>query len=73
MTDQIEIILNGTKQAVPIQWTLQDLVTETSPQPRGPVALELNGEIVKRRSWSEHRLKSGDEIELVHFVGGGET
>jgi sulfur carrier protein len=35
------------------------------------VALEQNGEIVPRSTWEVTHLKTGDNIELVHFVGGG--
>jgi sulfur carrier protein len=35
------------------------------------VALEQNGEIAPRTSWETARIRSGDRIELVHFVGGG--
>ncbi len=35
------------------------------------VAIEQNGEIVPRSSWSSAPLANGDRLELVHFVGGG--
>ena len=35
------------------------------------VAIELNGQIVSRNQWPETRLKDGDQLEIVHFVGGG--
>lgn len=35
------------------------------------IAIEHNGEIVPRTRWEETRLKSGDRLEIVHFVGGG--
>ncbi|NUQ30924.1 MAG: sulfur carrier protein ThiS [Acidobacteriaceae bacterium] len=35
------------------------------------VAVELNEEIVSRRSWEETFLKTNDKVEIVHFVGGG--
>ena len=35
------------------------------------VAVELNREIVPRAAWDETRLREGDELEIVHFVGGG--
>jgi len=37
------------------------------------VAVELNGEIAPRAQWSERAVKSGDKVEVVHFVGGGST
>lgn len=35
------------------------------------VAVELNGDIVRRSAWSETAVRSGDRLEIVHFVGGG--
>lgn len=35
------------------------------------VAIEHNGEIASRVSWSGTPIVSGDKLEVVHFVGGG--
>jgi sulfur carrier protein len=35
------------------------------------VAVELNGEIVRRSAWAETAVRGGDRLEIVHFVGGG--
>jgi thiamine biosynthesis protein ThiS len=35
------------------------------------VALELNGQIVRRAAWPGTQIRPGDTVELVHFVGGG--
>jgi sulfur carrier protein len=35
------------------------------------VAVELNGEIAPRGSWSERTVSDADRLEVVHFVGGG--
>jgi sulfur carrier protein len=35
------------------------------------IAVEHNGEIAPRASWSKVRVSSGDRLEIVHFVGGG--
>jgi sulfur carrier protein len=37
------------------------------------VALEQNGDIVPRSTWENVTVNSGDNIEVVHFVGGGAT
>ena len=37
------------------------------------VAIELNREIVPRDQWPNTQLHEGDELEIVHFVGGGTT
>lgn len=35
------------------------------------VAVEINGEIVPKASYSQTRLNDGDTVEIVSFVGGG--
>jgi len=35
------------------------------------VAVELNRNIVSRDQWSTTALNEGDQLEIVHFVGGG--
>lgn len=35
------------------------------------VAVEVNREVVPRNRWAETRLRDGDRLEIVHFVGGG--
>ena len=35
------------------------------------VAIEHNREILPAASWAAKALADGDELEIVHFVGGG--
>ena len=35
------------------------------------VAVELNRQIVAREHWAQTSLREGDQLEVVHFVGGG--
>jgi thiazole synthase len=35
------------------------------------VAVELNLNIVPRDEWLRTALAEGDQLEIVHFVGGG--
>ena len=35
------------------------------------VAVELNRNIVSRDQWPTTDLQEGDQLEIVHFVGGG--
>lgn len=37
------------------------------------VAVEKNGEIVRRSAWTETSISDGDRLEVVHFVGGGNS
>jgi sulfur carrier protein len=35
------------------------------------IAVELNGTIAPRTSWAVTEVRTGDKLEVVHFVGGG--
>lgn len=35
------------------------------------IAVELNGEIAPRTTWTARTVSEGDRLEIVHFVGGG--
>jgi sulfur carrier protein len=37
----------------------------------GPVAVERNRHIVPRAQHASTKLAEGDQLEVVHFVGGG--
>jgi thiamine biosynthesis protein ThiS len=37
----------------------------------GLVVVELNSNILKRDELPKAALKEGDQVEIVHFVGGG--
>jgi sulfur carrier protein len=66
----MEITVNGARQQVPDGLTVRALV-ERLGLTEGPVAVEVNREIVPRASHASHPVKGGDVVEIVHFVGGG--
>jgi sulfur carrier protein len=66
----MEVTLNGEKRAVPDGLTVRALVVHLGLT-EGPVAVEINREIVPRAQHAEHVVAPGDVIEVVHFVGGG--
>ncbi|MBW0434611.1 sulfur carrier protein ThiS [Leptospira yasudae] len=35
------------------------------------VAIQRNGNILKREFWNETSLEDGDQVEILRFVGGG--
>lgn len=69
MTD-LHLMLNGDPRDVPGPATLADLLTHLGLDPR-MVVVELNREIIRRPRLGAVFLKEGDQVELVHFVGGG--
>jgi thiamine biosynthesis protein ThiS len=68
--ETIEIIVNGDALQIPCGARLTDLVARLELTPER-LAIELNLSIVSRAKWAETELRSGDKLEIVHFVGGG--
>jgi thiamine biosynthesis protein ThiS len=66
----LEIVLNGEPHRLPAGSTLLDLVASLGRDPR-TVAVERNGDIVRRPDYAATVLASGDRLEVVHFVQGG--
>jgi sulfur carrier protein len=66
----MEVTVNGARREVPADVTVRELI-EHLGLTEGPVAVEVNRAVVPRARHAEHRVSPGDEIEVVHFVGGG--
>jgi len=67
---ELRVQVNGEIRDVADHSTLSDLVDELSLAP-ARIAIELNGDVVRRNKWTETVLSEGDRLEVVHFVGGG--
>lgn len=65
-----EIVLNGEARQLLPGATVLDLLAELGRDPR-TVAVERNGEIVRRPDYGATVLAAGDRLEVVHFVQGG--
>jgi sulfur carrier protein len=66
----MEIFVNGQAKDYSAPCTLSQLITELGMK-GDRVAVELNREIVSRAQWDQTQLHEGDQLEIVHFVGGG--
>ena len=66
----ITLIINGDRREVPEGLTLATLLDHLGLDPR-MVVVEQNRVIVRKQAIAEARVAAGDEIEIVHFVGGG--
>ena len=52
------------------KYSLKSLITKLK-MPLNKIAIELNKNIIDKRRISKIKLKKGDKIEIVHFIGGG--
>ncbi len=65
----MNLTINGETRPVSAE-TLSALIEQLGMK-ADRVAVELNRQIVSRDRWPETRLSDGDQLEIVHFVGGG--
>ena len=66
----MHVVLNGEPSEIPDNSTIADLL-DSMAIGRERVAVEVNREIVPKSSHATRLLCDGDEVELVHAMGGG--
>ena len=67
---KIEIRVNGESCELPSSLSIAELL-EHFGLPKDRVAVERNRGIVPKVQWEAVQVGNGDELEVVHFVGGG--
>lgn len=65
----MKLIINGMETETGAS-TVSSLLEELHILP-GRVAIEVNSSVIKKAEHSSYRLKDGDVVEIVNFVGGG--
>ena len=68
--NKIKITVNGKQMTVNLKFSIKSLIDKLK-MPINKVAVELNREIINKKNIKNIFLKSGDKIEIVHFIGGG--
>tara|TARA_B100001175_G_scaffold229032_1_gene195630 strand:+ start:227 stop:445 length:219 start_codon:yes stop_codon:yes gene_type:complete len=68
--NKIKITVNGKQMTVNFKFSLKNLIDKLK-LPIKKVAIEINREIVNKKTVSKINLKKGDKIEIVNFIGGG--
>ena len=67
----VSITVNGEHKRVSAGLSLAGLATELGLIPE-KIAVERNMEVVPRSTLAEVMVEDGDDLEIVHFVGGGD-
>tara|TARA_B100000035_G_scaffold124205_1_gene105740 strand:+ start:188 stop:391 length:204 start_codon:yes stop_codon:yes gene_type:complete len=65
-----KIQLNGKKIVIKSNYSIFDLLKKYKLTDK-KVAIEHNGLIVPKNNYKKKFLKNNDQIEIVHFIGGG--
>ena len=66
----MDITLNGEARQLTAPTSLTALLDAEGLAERR-VAIEVNGQIIPRGRHGDHLLQAGDQIEIVHALGGG--
>ena len=64
------LTVNGETRGFAARLSVAELLAAIGLDTR-KVAVERNEEIVPRSRYGETRLEAGDQLEIVHFIGGG--
>ncbi len=67
---KIKIKLNGKIKSFDANSNLYKIINDLNI-PIKKVAIELNKEIINKKNIKNIKLIDNDEIEIVHFIGGG--
>lgn len=70
MAGDIQIHVNGESRGFRSEGTVADLLGDLSLKSER-VAVEVNLEILDRKDFGARRLKAGDRVEILSFIGGG--
>jgi thiamine biosynthesis protein ThiS len=68
--EKMEITVNGERRTISQGLTVSGLLAEMGID-AGPIAVEVNEQIVPKAEHAETPLAAGDKVEIVSFVGGG--
>ena len=66
----MRVTVNGEPRDVRDGLTVAELVDDLGLRPRR-IAVEINLDVLAREAYVAHRLRDGDVVEIVHFIGGG--
>ena len=66
----MQIILNGDQLELTDGSNLSQLINKLNLTGKR-LAIEVNREIIPKSEHDEHTLQEGDQVEIVHAIGGG--
>ena len=66
----MHVTINGEREALEREMSVSELLADRRIESRR-VAVEINEDIVPRKTYADTLVRDGDRIEIVTFVGGG--
>ena len=68
--NKVKIKINGRKRSINSEISLKSLLS-TNKISLKKIAVEVNEKIINKKMINKIKIKNGDKIEIVHFIGGG--
>lgn len=66
----MKVKINGEYKEIPGEISLFELLSKLD-LPTKQIAIELNKDVVRKKDWESILVSDQDNIEIIHFVGGG--
>jgi sulfur carrier protein len=67
----MKLVVNGTDVEVSDGINVSQLLVERKVKMPDMVSVELNETVLQRAEFETTRLREGDRVELLYFMGGG--
>jgi sulfur carrier protein len=67
----MRLSINGKQEEIAGDLTVRELLAYRNVQSPETVSVELNGVILRRTEFDEVKVKEGDVLEFLYFMGGG--
>jgi sulfur carrier protein len=67
----MKLFINGKPEEVSGILTIKELLAEKNVADPDMVTVELNGSILRRDDFASIKVKKGDAVEFLYFMGGG--
>ena len=66
----MKIQVNGEREEIDSGLSIAEFL-QAKDQKLAELVVEYNEDILPREKWKEVKLKSGDQLEVLKFMGGG--
>ena len=66
-----KITVNGEVQEVQSGISLTELIKQNNVEQPEMVSVQLNDDFVDRTEWDSLKIKEGDTVDFLYFMGGG--
>lgn len=67
----MNITVGGEKKDVKDGITVSELIAQEKVETPEYVTVSVNEEFIKRENFDARKLKEGDNVEFLYFMGGG--